>query len=414
VLPPVLEIYIVHHPNDQAGAEVARQVFAHFHGTSFSGLIGGAVEVYVRAEAWNGEHAVPRPIPFPDDLPTNGVLPAQIIAVVPVMSLSLARAVQRGNDWASYIERIVQAQVDHSDQVGVFPLTVDNTAAQRSRLGELLRRYQQIAAPSGLGEPEPPEELRCRDLAQGITQMIGGPHARLQVFISHTRRTGAGEEEDVPALIRLVREIIEETRLRHFFDANDLQPGRDWESELRQQAASSALLALRTDLYASRAWCQREMLIAKYAGMPIVILDSLGQGEERGSFLMDHLPRIPVREADGEWSKSDIRRGLNLLVDESLKRVLWRVQQSLATDRDDLGIAWWAPHAPEPVTLAHWLHDQTSDEKSFLGDRDLRIMHPDPPLGLDERAALIEMALLMGHRGAFDVMTPRALAARGG
>jgi hypothetical protein len=261
-------------------------------------------------------------------------------------------------------------------------------------------------------EPEPLDELRCRDLAQGITQMISGPDSRLQVFISHTRRQGAGEEE-VPSLIRLVREIIAETRLRHFFDASDLQPGRDWDEALQQHAAHSALLALRTDLYASRAWCQREMLIAKRAGMPIVILDSLGRGEERGSFLMDHLPRIPVREADGGWSKRDLRRGLNLLVDECLKRAVWRVQKYLAADRHDLGIAWWASHAPEPITLAHWLHDQLVHHNFVLDDTDLRILHPDPPLGPDEREVLVQMLKLMGHRGAFEATTPRGLAARG-
>jgi len=47
------------------------------------------------------------------------------------------------------------------------------------------------------------------------------------------------------------------------------------------------------------------MLIAKRAGMPIVILDAPVLGEERGSFLMDHVPRVPVRlEADRR--KSDI------------------------------------------------------------------------------------------------------------
>ncbi|MEY2933853.1 MAG: hypothetical protein RL033_4602 [Pseudomonadota bacterium] len=29
--------------------------------------------------------------------------------------------------------------------------------------------------------------------------------------------------------------------------------------------------------------------------MPIVILDALGRGEPRGSFLLDHVPRIAVR-----------------------------------------------------------------------------------------------------------------------
>ncbi len=410
MLPPVLEIYVVHHPDDLGGAEAASQIFAHFHGTSFSGLVGGAIEVYARSHPWQIDHVMPRPIPYPDLAQPNGVPTARLVAVVPVLSLQLAQAVQR-TEWEPYIESLVDAQMRLPGQIGIFPLAVDE-ACNGSLLADLLQQHQRLAAPSGLGEQEPSQELLCRDLAQGIAQMILGSDARLQVFISHTRRTGS-HEEDIPALIRIVREIIGDTRLSHFFDANDLQPGRDWDTELRQQAASSALLALRTDLYASRAWCQREMLIAKQAGMPVVILDSLGRGEERGSFIMDHIPRIPVRDIEGSWSKDDIRRGLNLLVDECLKRALWRVQQDLAANRQDLAIAWWAPHAPEPVTLAHWLRERQDAGQPVLGANALRILHPDPPLGPDERASLLELCSLMGHTGPLEIMTPRALSARG-
>ena len=43
MLPPTLEIYVVWHPNDPAGQTAAQQFIEHFHGTAFSGLIGGAV-----------------------------------------------------------------------------------------------------------------------------------------------------------------------------------------------------------------------------------------------------------------------------------------------------------------------------------------------------------------------------------
>lgn len=413
MLPSVLEIYVVHHPNDPAGCGVAEQVFKHFHGSAFSGLIGGAIEVYGRAHGWRGSNDAPRPIPFSSDDQPNNLEPARLVVVVPVLSVALARAVENDEGWLLYLERITDAHTAHPERVGVFPLAVDDVNRGESRLEGMFARYQRIAVPSGLGDDEPSAELRCRDLCQGIAQMAVGSDARLQVFISHTRRTGTGEEQEVPQLIRIVREIVGETRLRHFFDANDLQPGRDWDAELRRQAAHSALLALRTDLYASRAWCQCEMLIAKRAGMPIVILDALEQGEERGSFLMDHIACIPVRHAGDGWSKTDIRRGLNFLVDECLKRALWGLQQELAAERNELSIAWWAPHAPEPVTLVQWLHDQIALGTPQLGDQDLRILHPDPPLGPDEREALIQMVALMGHRAALDVMTPRGLASRG-
>src|SRR5262249_34229574 len=150
-------------------------------------------------------------------------------------------------------------------------------------------------------------------------------------------RTGPGDA----AIAERVRSIVARTRLADFFSASDLQPGRNWSRELTEMASTSALLAVRTGTYASRPWCQREMLLAKTAGMPIVILDALEQPEERGSFLMDHVPRVPVRrDADG-WRDTDILAGLNLLVDECLKHALWQRQGQLVPRDPDLAVTWW-------------------------------------------------------------------------
>ena len=77
-------------------------------------------------------------------------------------------------------------------------------------------------------------------------------------------------------------------------------------------------------------------------------------------------------------------RALNQLVDECLKRALWARQQDLAAARPELDVAWWAPHAPEPVTLATWLQANPPPHN----ETPLRIMHPDPPLGPDELTLL--------------------------
>lgn len=409
----VLEIFVVWHPGDTVGQEAAEQIFEHFHGTIFSGLLGGAIEVYVRSNGWRCDQDAPRSIPFPSATPPNGLSTAHLVAVVPVLGNEFAAAVQAGSqEWWKFAQSIVASQHSAPDRVGVFPLLADDDAVHNTELGRMFNGYQRIAAPSSLADSEPLADITCRDLAQGIAQFAAGSGARLNVFISHTKRASLGEE-DVLELIALVRTIISETRLRYFFDANDLQPGRDWDNELRTQASNSAFLALRTDLYATREWCQREMLIAKRHGMPIVVLDSLGIGEERGSFLMDHVPRIPVHQEAGIWSKSDIRRGLNVLVDECLKRTLWNLQKKMADLHDELEIDWWAPHAPEPITLIQWLEDMAMAGLSLKGTRALRILHPDPPLGRDEMNALQQIANLTGHRGPFDVMTPRMLAARG-
>jgi hypothetical protein len=410
MLPAVLEIYVLWHPADRAGSEAASQIFDHFHGTIFSGLIGGAIEVFVRSEGWTGHADSPRPIPFPSDPPPNGIPASQITVLVPIIGNELAIAVATGDGpWHCYLSDLMDMRRSMPERVGIFPLVVDPGAMQDTTLGRLFPNCQPIAAASSFDEPEPAAELRCRDLAQGIAQLILGEKTRLTIFVSHTKHEQSNDEH-VRELITLVRSIISDTRLRHFFDANDLQPGEDWDAELRAQASSSALLALRTDLYATREWCQREMLLAKLHGMPVVILEALFAGEERGSFLMDHVPRIPVREDQGTWRRADVRRGLNLIVDECLKRSLWHLQKELANTRSGLDIDWWASHAPEPVTLAGWISEQKGCEEGRQG---LRIMHPDPPLGPEEKLALQQIASLSGYKGTIDILTPRTLAARG-
>jgi hypothetical protein len=410
MLPPVLEIYAVWHPDDHAGQAAANQLVSHFHGTLFSGLIGGAVEVYVRSRGWRFAADAPRPIPLPGAGPPNRVQQAEIVAIVPILGQEFARTVEVGAEpWHAYASELAAAQAANPGRVCIFPLLIHRAATDQTELGRIFGRFQFLAAAAAGAPVEPEAELRCRDLAQSIAQLVG-EQRRLQVFISHTKHPGSGEESGVTELIDRVRWIIGQTRLGEFFDANALQPGGNWDDALRQGAAVGALIALRTDLYSSREWCQREMLIAKQSGLPVVILDALGGGDERGSFLMDHVPRVPVRRDGNHWSDADIRRGLNLLVDESLKRALWQRQARLAPAVSGLVNAWWAPHAPEPATLVHWLKARPA---AVAAPQSLRVLHPDPPLGPDERLVLNEIAAL-GGLPPLDIMTPRLLAARGG
>ena len=415
MLPPVLELYVVWHPDDSKGAEIANEFFEHFHGSAFTGLIGEAVEVFVRSQGWRSNDDAPRPIPSEQDPLPNGVEPAQFVAIVPLMGMEMAAEVEIGTGpWHGYIEKMVRATEEMHDRGGLFPYLLDPRAADGTVLGALLNPYQQIAASPPDPDGESERTLRCRDLAQGVAQFLSKEEGRLTVFISHTKRDLPAPAEETAELIELVRQVIANTHLREFFDASDIQPGHDWEAELRSKAATSALVAIRTDLYSSREWCQREILLAKNAGMPIVTMDALQIGEERGSFLMDHVPRIPVRTTPDGWSKQNIYQALNRLVDECLKRVLWIHQEELSRNIPGLDVAWWAPHAPEPLTLVHWLKE--AEEAGILPEEDtnIRILHPAPPLGPDEELVLQQLLALCRQKGTLDVMTPRLLAARGG
>lgn len=417
MLPPILEIFVVWHPDDHSGAERAKIIFEHFmHGPTFSGVIGGGVQVSFRSAGWLGTMTAPRPIYTQTSPGPNGIQPACFVAIVPLLGTELAASVENSDsEWHRYIAAIPDAQAANPNRLGVFPFLLSNSATNGTELGLILGRYQLIAAGNPDRNGEDASSMLCRDLTQGIAQLIS-PNAmdRLTAFISHTKRHSYVEGEDVDSLVTLVREVIRNTRLNDYFDANDLQPGADWEAELRKNAGTGAMLAIRTDLYSSREWCQREVVIAKTHGMPLVMMDAIGYGEERGSFLMDHAPRIAVRKSEGHWQKKDVYRALNLLVDECLKRALWMQQKELARESHELDVAWWAPHAPEPLTLSRWINDYIGTAHNVAGEGNIRILHPDPPLGPEEREVLINYARSTRLGRELDIMTPRQLATRGG
>jgi hypothetical protein len=403
LIPPILEVYILWHPDDTDGPRIARGVFDHFHGTAFAGLIGGAVEVYPRSTGWETPDGPPRPLPFMEPLP-NGLTKPAVSVVVPILGTRLARATEEHSGWHDYLESLVDAAAA-DPTVGVFGLRIDNAAtAAGTVLGNLFSPTQALAA-AGVSNPA----ILARDLAHSIAGLIGDPTGdRLRVFISHTKRYSPDEEPDaVLELVRLIRDVIGSTHLSAFFDDADLQPGTDWEEELTVAAATSGLLVVRTDLYASRDWCQREVLTAKRADMPIVVLQALHHGEERGSFLMDHVPTVPLRSATEEEARMSIEAALNRLVDEALKRALWNQQRTrLAT----YGFDWLPANAPEPVTLIDWL---ASADKLPSPPGRLFVLHPDPPLGNAENTAINNLLSIAGISG-LEILTPRTFASRGG
>lgn len=416
--PPILEIYVLWHPDDIAGAEFGNQLIEHFHTPAYAGLAGGAVEVYLRSSGWEILDGPPRPLPFMSPLPAE--LPAaQITAVVPVLGRGLAKAYREHPDWKRYLDELFDADAPQAAGPGapsksgslaaggrvvsVLPLFARGTGISDTGLAAVATRTQALprtaaSSPAVLG----------REVAQAIAQRIAREFTgseldeRVTVFVSHTKHATLGRDNP-ERLVATIRDVIEATHLDSFFDAHDIQVTDDWEQRLDQEAGRHALLMVRTDSYARRGWTQREVLIAKRHDLPIVSLYAVRAEEERGSFLMDHVPTVVCPPED---ERAAIERALNRLVDEALKRALWTVQASyLEAD----GFDWRPVHAPEPVTLTHWLTSHAVER-----EHQFAIMHPDPPLGPKEREVILDLCEIAGLRGSLEILTPRTFATRGG
>lgn len=403
MLPPVLELHVIWHPDDDLKAQtVAKAVIDHYHGNLFSGLIGGAVEVCLRSIGWTEPGAAPRPILLPGD--AGPPAPAAYLAVVVLLGNGMARALlgQQRNEWRDWLEKLKLAP---GKRVCVLATALDRDALLSPSLAALFSDRQLLATGDPLHPPDPKTLLR--DLSQTLAQFLDASTPPITVFVSHTKHLDGRSGEAVRTFTEAVRSELRHTRLGEFFDSHSIQAGDDWAEALKANAATGAMLSLRTDRYAGREWCQREVVIAKTHGVPVVVLDALDRGEERGSFLLDHMPRLPARRVGAEWNRDTILRALGLLVDECLKRALWRRQRDLAGEES--GVAWWAPHAPEPLTLVAWLTDNRP-----RGRKPVIVLHPDPPLTRCERDTIESIAVLAGLDKRVEVLTPRTFAARGG
>lgn len=405
--PPILEIYVVWHPDDTLGRTVADWLIEHFHGPAYAGLAGGAVEVYLRSTGWQEPSGPPRPLPFMSPLPAS-VPAGQVTVVVPILGRALARAIRKSENWRQYIQAIVDADVSsgapEGGVVAVYPLPVPGADLSGSHLADIAAGPQALpAAAAGSAK------TLAREVAQAIAQRIAREFAgsdleeRVTVFVSHTKHTST-PGDGPPHVVEVVRDVLQTTHLDTFFDAHDIQIGDDWEKTLDAHAARHALLMVRTDKYASREWTQREVLGAKTHDIPIVSMYAVREEEHRGSFLMDH---VPVVACPPRGEREAVERALNRLIDEALKRALWLTQR-VYLERH--GFDWLPVHAPEPVTLAAWLrsHHEATREPNLV------IMHPDPPLGPQERAVILDLCEMAGLTGDLDILTPRTFATRGG
>ncbi|GGP00040.1 hypothetical protein GCM10011612_18750 [Actinomyces gaoshouyii] len=346
---------------------------------------------------------------------------AQFTIVIPVIDTPLVRATLRDDcPWSLYLKDTLTIDNNGTSHRYVIPIIVDGASPSRGPLADLINRLQGIRinthkSSDELISPDHPASTKEsnrswidhlyleREVSQAIIQLIS-PDWRidrpLKVFISHTKKKNS-EEMNVA---RLVKEIIDDTHLEFFFDESSIQTCDEWGKELRNKAGSCALLMIRTDLYASRLWTQEEVLLAKEHDVPIVSLSALILGEERGSFLMDHLPTVAFSQSDAHGS---VARALCRLVDEALKRTLWMLQTSFTTVA---GFDWKPVHAPEPTTVISWLknHPRT--------DPHLWIIHPDPPLTRHEKKLIRDMCELAGFNDntQLDIVTPREFLSRGG
>ncbi|MBZ9814747.1 TIR domain-containing protein [Mesorhizobium sp. CA7] len=211
------------------------------------------------------------------------------------------------------------------------------------------------------------------------------PEIPLRLFISHAKKDlpkdpAAISEGPVKAILAVLAQLP----VTGWFDSAEIPPGGRFPEEIESGVLnSSALVAVLTDTWSSREWCRREVLEAKLAARPLIVVDALEARVVRLFPYLGNALTLRWRAAiattsafdDKAW---DRQRSLweaedaALVIEAALMEAL-RYQHDhlrLLARAGEHEVAMSAP--PESLTLAH------------LPTGTTRVWYPDPPLGREE------------------------------
>nr|VFJ97867.1 MAG: TIR domain [Candidatus Kentron sp. LFY] len=103
-----------------------------------------------------------------------------------------------------------------------------------------------------------------------------GKDSSIKIFLSHAKSGDTGL-----CHAKSIKNFIHKTNMSLFFDATEISAGFQFGDEIIAHIKESTVLAIGSDAYSSRYWCQREILCAKEHHRPMVAVDCLEDYEDR-------------------------------------------------------------------------------------------------------------------------------------
>ena len=267
--------------------------------------------------------------------------------------------------WSNYISYIRKLHEDNELKVSIQCIALCNNAFD---LDEELGKRQFISLPScDLLEEQSWKEFQIR-VFDAIIRFLQDDveEYKLKLFISHSKKDKDRYGEQIAKELRDY--IRSKTKLDSFFDANDIIDGISFGDQIKDNAEKkrTTLIVIYTDSYSEREWCQKEILFAKAAMRPIIVVSALRGTTTRAFPYIANIPHILYA---GDWSEVLIL-ALRTTLDQLYQtRYLSMLQASLSEkEQSEFNVL---PFAPEAYSYTY-------------GELSKNIIYPEPPLFKDE------------------------------
>ena len=370
---PLFALYVVWHPSNASGAELADLLRRHFGYDRHRNVAGNPrVSVLYRSEIVPAG-VVPLAIAWDE---------AETTAVVVLVDSALA-----GDEgWSNYVRELSRnAQTRGRLLARLFPVVMDSGGRDLQLEEQALRWDRWEGSDAEKGQRLVSEltyefsrmlrhRLRLLHQPEATEEPLSGYLEKIQVFLSHTKR-----DDDGDAVARGIRNWLHENiALSSFFDVFDIPAGLSFREVLLHQVETSAVVAVHTDAYSSREWCRREVIEAKRRHVPMIVVDCLRDLDQRSIPYMGNVP--VVRMSPDRQDRMDIVTGC--LLDEIFRTYLWRCR--VEPFRKAYPNVLFTARPPELLSLATLPLQQRE-----VGST---VVYPEPLLGTDEVRLFSEIA----------------------
>jgi hypothetical protein len=199
------------------------------------------------------------------------------------------------------------------------------------------------------------------ELCRYLSGRERGERAPVRIFLSHAKQ----DIEAPPKIFKALIAHLEATQpVEAWVDSGQIEPGGNFREKIMTAVEQSSMLVLGTANYSSRPYCRLEVLTAKKAARPMVVIEGL-QGIDLRRF--PYFGNVPVIA----WGPDAPSDAVTLLLKEVVRTMHSRLVLARRKRASDAILA----SPPELLTVAP-LPPRTS------------VLYPDPPLGDEELEAL--------------------------
>lgn len=216
------------------------------------------------------------------------------------------------DSWIDYIKDIPE-----DENVIIIPIAIERAALKLSNIFDgrnfirayefdplLINDYLFIAIT---------HEIYRWALNKNFDKVAPGKDNAIKIFISHAKDGKNGIR-----IAKDLKEFIDNSQMRNFFDATDIATGYRFSDEIIEHIKESTVIAVHSDIYSSRYWCQKEILCAKENNRPIIAVDTLEEFEDRRFPFASNVPGVHVH-VNGSTNKNDLLRILSSALLETVR-----------------------------------------------------------------------------------------------